>query len=259
MACGEPRDAATPIFDNLGTPTSVAFTPTKQLVVFYPELPALVIHDADARTIKLPGRFGYSSARALFHRQGGVPMACASCHPEGGDDGQVWPFEFGPRRTMNLRGGILSRAPYHWSGDMPDLPTLLFSVFTTRMNGGALTRSENLSMGPWLDRLHAAKPKANADTAAIARGQALFLDPSHNCINCHTGPMYTSNQLVDAGRGIFKVPSLIGVGARAPYLHDGCAATLMDRFTSCGNTWHGNTSNLSATQLTDLIAFLESL
>jgi len=259
-ACGDPTtEQPTPVDDKLGTPTSVAFTPANELIVFYPELPALVIHAATPRTIKLPGRFGYSSARALFHRQGGVPMACASCHPEGGDDGQVWPFEFGPRRTMNLRGGILARAPYHWSGDMPDIPTLIENVFTKRMNGGALTRSENLSMGPWLDRLRAPAPKTNADTTAIARGQALFLDPAQGCINCHSGPMYTTNQLVDVGRGIFKVPSLIGVGARAPYLHDGCAATLMDRFTTCAHPSHGNTANLSATQLTDLIAFLESL
>lgn len=36
-----------------------------------------------------------------------------------------------------------------------------------------------------------------------------------------------SNQaIVNVGTGAnFKVPSLLGVGSRAPYMHDGCAAT----------------------------------
>jgi cytochrome c peroxidase len=59
---------------------------------------------------------------------------------------------------------------------------------------------------------------------------------------------------------MFKVPSLLGVAVRAPYMHDGCAATLRDRFGACGGgDLHGKTSTLSETQLSDLIAFLESL
>ena len=57
-----------------------------------------------------------------------------------------------------------------------------------------------------------------------------------------------------------KVPSLLGVAARAPFMHDGCAATLDDRFGSCGGgDAHGKTSQLSAAQRADLVAFLESL
>ena len=80
-------------------------------------------------------------------------------------------------------------------------------------------------------------------------------------ITCHVGPQYTNNALVNVGTGgMFKVPSLIGLAARAPYMHDGCAVTLRDRFTTCGNSpLHGNTATLSAAQLDDLIAFLESL
>jgi hypothetical protein len=60
--------------------------------------------------------------------------------------------------------------------------------------------------------------------------------------------------------GIFQVPSLIGVAARAPYLHDGCAPTLLDRFGPCGGgDRHGFTSNLSQGDLGDLVAYLESL
>ncbi len=134
--CGE----ATPgsvrfINDQLGAPTSVAFRGNDELVVFYPEYPALVIHkvvgaSADPRTIELPGGIGYDAGRAVFHRQTGAGISCASCHPEARDDGQVWTFDsLGPRRTQSLVGGILSRGPYHWAGDKPDLPRLMTDVF----------------------------------------------------------------------------------------------------------------------------------
>jgi hypothetical protein len=43
-------------------------------------------------------------------------------------------------------------------------------------------------------------------------------------------------------------------------MHTGCAATLAGRFDpSCGGNAHGNTSQLSPDQVSDLIAFLETL
>lgn len=57
---------------------------------------------------------------------------------------------------------------------------------------------------------------------------------------------------------VFKVPSLLGVGARARFMHDGRAATLSDRFGSCGGgDAHGVTSQLAAAELADLVSFLE--
>jgi hypothetical protein len=43
-------------------------------------------------------------------------------------------------------------------------------------------------------------------------------------------------------------------------MHDGCAATLRDRFGACGGgDNHGHTSQLTPAELDDLIAYLESL
>ena len=255
--------------DQLGSPTSVAYRPDGELVVFYPEFPALVIHPssdpaAPTRTIILPGGIGYDSGRALFHTQTSAGIACASCHPEARDDGQVWTFDpLGPRRTQSVAGGILSRGPYHWSGDMTDLATLMQNVFSQRMFGGGLSHSQLVSLGPWLDRVPAPQSISFASADAIARGQSLFLSQQLGCTGCHVGPLYTNNALVDVGTGSpFKVPSLVGVGVRAPYMHDGCAATLRDRFTTAacgGGDYHGRTSSLSSEQLSDLVAFLESL
>jgi hypothetical protein len=54
-------------------------------------------------------------------------------------------------------------------------------------------------------------------------------------------------------------PSLLGVGLRSPLFHDGCAKSVAERFGPCGGANHGNTSQLSAAEQADLIAFLRSL
>jgi len=276
--CGENPGETGPIHgrlvdDRLGAPTSVGFRPNGDLVIFYPELPAVVVHsratllpggitnDPPRASIALPGPFGYDSGRGLFHAQTGAGLACASCHPEAREDGLVWNFaELGPRRTQSLAGNILARAPYHWGGDMADLDMLMSDVFAMRMAGGNPTRSQRLSLGPWLDRVQAPTPSIR-DTAAIERGRALFDSVETACASCHNGELLTNNQRFDVGKGVvLKVPSLLGVAARAPFMHDGCAATLADRFGECGGgDAHGKTSQLTTAQRADLVAFLESL
>lgn len=253
-----------PIGDDLGLPTSVAYAPDGSMLVYYPELPALAVHGTQSKTITytLPGSFGYDSGRALFHTQTVIGIACASCHPEARDDGLVWQFDAeGKRRTQSVAGRILERGPYHWSGDMADLPTLMDNVFAQRMAGGTVSRSQHLSLGPWLDRVAAPQPPTPADPAAVDRGRDLFQSTDVGCATCHSGPLFTNHTLVDVGTGgTFKVPSLLGVGARPPFLHDGCAATLVDRFGACGGgDKHGHTSQLSQAQLADLVSYLESL
>jgi len=98
--------------DDLGAPTSLAYRPNNNLLIYYPELPAVVEVAAgdhsNRRVITLPGELGYDSGRGLFHRQTQSGLACASCHPEGHDDGLVWKFNnatftgIDVRRTQNL-------------------------------------------------------------------------------------------------------------------------------------------------------------
>jgi cytochrome c peroxidase len=66
---------------------------------------------------------------------------------------------------------------------------------------------------------------------------------------------------MDVGTGgAFQTPSLRGVGARGPWLHDGRAATLTDRFyPQVGGANHGSTAHLSNEDVRLLVGYLESL
>ncbi|MHB8419102.1 MAG: c-type cytochrome [Myxococcales bacterium] len=57
----------------------------------------------------------------------------------------------------------------------------------------------------------------------------------------------------------YNTPSLLGVVWAAPYLHDGSAPTLADRLLNNPANAHGNTSSLSADEVSDLVQYLQTL
>lgn len=198
----------------------------------------------------------------LFHQDAGGGMACASCHPEAQDDGAVWHLDDpNGRKTQNLASGIADTAPYHWDGVFPTLDGLMQDVFENRMLGHEVSASDSAAFQVWVDQvLPIRDPRPAAD--AVARGEALFHDPVVACVDCHSGSRWTNNDTVDVGTGLaLQVPSLVGVSGHPPFLHDGCAASLRDRFDpACGGgDRHGVTSHLSDAELDDLVAFLTTL
>jgi hypothetical protein len=68
---------------------------------------------------------------------------------------------------------------------------------------------------------------------------------------------------VNVGTGAdLQVPSLKGVRFRTPLMHDGCAASIGDRLTKLecgGGDNHGKTSQLNASEIKDLTAYIETL
>jgi mono/diheme cytochrome c family protein len=216
-----------------------------------------------SQRIVLGGASRRDTGHDVFHSNSGAGVACASCHAEGTDDGRVWDFSTGPRRTQALHRGLLATAPFHWSGDLPDLPHLIDEVLVGRMSGPRLDAGQETVLGRWLDRLPPQAVSPPADPQAVERGRLLFQDAAVGCSSCHNGPAFTNNATVDVGTygGPFQVPSLLGVGGRAPYLHDGCARTLRERFVPrCGGgDRHGHTSQLSEAEIGDLVAYLETL
>jgi cytochrome c peroxidase len=210
----------------------------------------------------------------VFHAQAGALVACASCHPEGGDDGHVWLLDGLPRRTPSLRGTIAGTAPYHWPGDELDMSVLLDEVYTRRMGGEQLAADQQSAVTSWVEGIPAPPAPSWVDSAAALRGKALFEGAATGCSGCHSGAKLTNNLTVDVGTGhdapspgfsmapppsAFQVPPLVGVGWRTPLLHDGCAATIADRFGACATAAHGSTSQLAPGEVADLTAYLESL
>jgi cytochrome c553 len=203
------------------------------------------------------------TAWAVFHSNSGANIACASCHPEGGEDARVWQFDsVGPRRTQTLRGKVGGTEPFHWGGELANFDSLVGEVYMRRMAGPLLATDQKQVLFAWINAIPELPQSPPADAAAVARGKALFEDTTRAaCASCHSGPELTNNATVDVGTGgKFQVPRLIGVGWRAPFLHTGCATTLFDRFDpSCGGAQHAVTSDLSPDQIQDLVQFLETL
>lgn len=245
-----------------GQAIAAAFDGKDELIVQTREPAAIHIMTEDRRrawkTIPLPGVSRADTGHAIFHSNAGGFLACASCHGEGGDDGHVWNFQdMGPRRTPSLLGTVKGTEPFHWSGDMNNLRTLVDNVFTQRMSGPQVDDPQLDALGSWIFALPA-PARIQTESDAVVRGKKLF---DQRCTSCHDGPMLTNNRTVDVGTGAaMQVPSLIGVAWRAPYLHTGCAATLFDRFSpECGGATHGDTRDLAQSDIRDLVAFLESL
>ncbi|MET0390337.1 MAG: cytochrome c [Polyangiales bacterium] len=249
-----------------GQATAVAFVSPDVLAIQSREPAAITLVDTAAGktlsqvNLQQPSRF--DTGHALFHARASSGLACASCHPEGGDDSHVWTFEtIGSRRTQQLRGGILGTEPFHWDGDMIDFAALVDEVFVGRMGANRPTPEQTAALATYIDRLPTLKLTA-ADSNAVERGKQLFEAEAVGCATCHAGSAFTNNEWFNVGTGAYlQVPSLHNVALRTPLMHDGCASTLMDRFTlPCGGgEAHGHTAQLSAPQLADLVAYVATL
>jgi mono/diheme cytochrome c family protein len=244
-----------------GEPEGVGFDGSNRVVVQTRNPSTIQIPEAGV-TISISNVDRSDIGHEIFHANTGSGIACASCHTEGQEDGRTWNFNTeGPRRTMNVSGGIAGRVPYHWSGDLATFHDLVTTVYNGRMSGPTLSASQEAGAQSWMNGIPRL-PGVVSDADAVTRGRAVFEDVSHGCASCHNGAQLTNDATnVDVGTGgSFKVPSLVGLAYTAPYLHNGCAATLADRFGSCGGgDQHGVTSTLTSDQLSDLTAYLDSL
>ena len=201
-----------------------------------------------------------SAAHALFHLapRGGAPLACASCHPEGGEDGHTWVIDGKPRRTQTLAGGVMKRMPFHWQGDLSNLDSLMSDTFVKRMGGATLQFDQVSSLGDWLDTIPAPRPSRHLDEAQLLAGRTAF--DKAQCSSCHFANGTQEGPATDIGTGeSVRTPSLSGLSARAPYLHTGQIPDIRSRVTGGLHPQHGNLSRLNAAEKEQLIGYLESL
>ena len=256
-----PTDVASPSTVAPGQVIAVAYAATGVVVAQSRDPAALWTSDGKS-VIPLSQEPTTDTGHRLFHVDAGGGIACASCHPEGGEDGRTWNFAcLGPRRTQSLRGGLSGTEPFHWDGDMTNFTDLVQAVFVGRMSGPQPSDAQTTAMLRWLDSIPELPNPPPAAPTAVERGRTLFGSAALGCTTCHAGARLTNNLTVDVGTGMkVQVPSLRGVSWRAPFLHTGCAPTLADRFGSCGGgDKHGHTSQLTADEVADLSAYLETL
>lgn len=227
--------------------------------------------------------------KVLFHRATAPTMSdgaasCATCHFDGGMDRRTWiNFRSGPRNTPAL-GGAADLPPFNWAGDMAELQDTLEDHIRNVMLGDGLIDGD---FDPTTDAVDAGR---SADLDALAayvatfqpwpspyrepdgtlsesaqRGMQIFMSGSPNC-SCHLPPTYSDlaqHNLAGAAFSMevfeaFDTPTLRGLWATAPYMHDGVAQTLEEVLTRTDPA-HSVAAGLTPQQLADLVAFLRSL
>ncbi len=199
-------------------------------------------------------------------------VSCASCHPDGRSDNQVWKFTFGPRNTPQLGGGILDSAPFHWPGDVPTVPALNDMTVLPFMGGTGLDAGSFQFVAKFIDTIRAAPSAAAARgdlTVAEAHGEEIFNSAETGCTACHSGAHFTDNVAYDInsksnllGSDIraFQTPVLHGLKRTAPYFHDGKFADLEALVNGAvRNDQMGVGSHLSDSDAADLVAYLKTL
>jgi Cytochrome c len=191
-------------------------------------------------------------------------VTCSTCHPDGGSDG------LNHNRQVPPIFGLEETGPWGWAGNQPTLPGIVQSTFMAHSQfGGTLPAGAQDTVVAYF-AAHEAPPSPFVEdgvlSAAALAGQAVF-EGAGNCAQCHSSPVFipqppaplTLPGGIGTGLVPINVPSLRGLWATEPYLHDGSALTLMDVLLDNPGDQHGTTSTLSAQQLADLVAYLQSL
>ncbi len=243
---------------------------------------SLVIHvtDIPLDPLILRGKVLFNRASAPQMSDGAV--SCATCHPDGGMDGRTWiNFRSGPRNTPALSGLV---APYNWAGDMAELQDTIEDQIRHVMVGDGLLdgafdatlptqdagRSADLdALAAYVASLALPPSPYRLDDGSLSdaarRGMEIFMSGSPDC-SCHAPPLYTDalqHNLSGAGFSLeqyeaFDTPTLRGLWASAPYMHDGVVQSLRELLTRTDSV-HMVANRLTEGQLDDLIAFLLSL
>ncbi len=201
---------------------------------------------------------GWAEGRKTFHAPLGFDgRACASCHPDGLDDGLVWSSPHGPLQAPQLAGRLRESAPFGWLGKSSTLDEHLGQ---TMMRIGAKPM-QAAAMAPLISYVRSMKsPPARPLDTRSKRGRELFTSSVVGCASCHYDDGRAGDGLVhDIGTGgSFDTPSLVGVASSGPYMHDGRFKTLREALVATSGAM-GTTKQLSDADLSALLSYLETL
>ncbi len=165
--------------------------------------------------------------------------SCHSCHYEGGanaepmdtkNDGTTRTF-----KTVPSLVGVTHTGPWTWHGWQKSLDDAVRVSMTETMLGPSPTADEAKALTAFLDTLD--NPPSSY-VGEIDRGKSVFHSAAAGCANCHSGDRFTDGEIHDVQLGSpsdvyqgFNTPSLVGVGRRVRWLHDGRAKSLEDLLT----------------------------
>ncbi|WP_170319893.1 c-type cytochrome [Polyangium spumosum] len=214
----------------------------------------------------------FDRGRRIFHdgfdpRISSDGRACASCHPEGREDGLTWSTPDGPRQTISLAGRLASATPFGWFGEHGTLSNHLAHTVSRLGGQGFAVRdhADLTALATYITRMKA--PVITPDPASeelVARGRELFHDAAQGCGDCHAGGG-TDRGRHDVGTGgalearlSFDTPSLLSIAGSAPYFHDGRHASLSDLLAKADDKM-GHARHLSADARAAMVAYMESL
>jgi mono/diheme cytochrome c family protein len=198
-------------------------------------------------------------------------MSCHSCHINGHTNHQLNDnFSDQSFNTPKLVISLLGRCtplmePFAWNGSRPNLTSQIQNSVAETMHGKeSLSLDELRALEAYLAKLppppSILEARGEIDASSIQHGRDLF--ENLQCGECHPSPSYTSTGLFDVGLADesdwrrFNPPSLIGVGQRDRFLHDGRTESLDDLFR---NVRHQLPRELSDDERVSLITFLKSL
>ena len=200
-------------------------------------------------------------------------ISCASCHIDGGHDGNTWDFTGrgeGLRNNISLKGRGGERfGNVHWSANFDEIQDFERDLRGPFGGLGFLSDSQFSNTSPLgspiaglseeLDNLAAYVRSLGRESLPRSSNRTVRGDLQNNanngentftnqgCAQCHSGSAFSDNLIHDVGTlrsssgqrlggelpGI-KTPSLLGVFDSAPYLHDGSAKTIQDVFNTVG-------------------------
>ncbi|MFO7562472.1 MAG: c-type cytochrome [Enhygromyxa sp.] len=185
--------------------------------------------------------------------------------------------EFNPYAFADF-GGIADMPYLHHTANWHNrgVATLAIRVETVFVRDGRVRRRPPRALmwalAEYLRSLPPPPPSAGPSEAS-ERGRAVF--EAEGCDACHTPPLYTSSERPELGQigtdtaagassargtGIWRVPSLRGVGGNGPYLHHGAFSTLEAMFEpGREEPGHQFGLELDPDERADLLAFLRTI
>jgi hypothetical protein len=200
------------------------------------------------------------AGRELFSRTGDANiteegLACASCHPDGNDDGVTWATPEGPRQTPMLAGRLLDTAPYGWSRGERTLDSYVSDTMS-RLGGDGLQAGDREALVVYLQSLKS--PPRVAPAGLSSAGADVFVEAG--CHTCHSDITGTDHKAHVGGidHTAIDTPSLRSVAMTAPYFHDARYRTLEQLLADPRSTMPG-VAGLDASDQQALAAFLRGL